>query len=156
MSDFVFNIAKGRAVEFHNRVKLGDPSTARLFLCPVSVAAVTDATIGDCDDFAAVITAGVTERTTNGWVRKTIAAADLTAATPDDTNDRFDVDMLDLTWTAVALAGGVVTDLILCYSSVTSPTTSQMVPIAQYDFPLTPDGSDIVAQVNPSGYFRAA
>jgi hypothetical protein len=154
VADFVFNIAKGRVVELHTRVKLGDPSTSRLFVTPVDVAAVTDATIKDLDDMAAIVTAGVTRRTATGWTQKTVAAADLTAAAPTDASDLFAVDMVDLTWTAVT--AGAVTDLILTYSSVTSPTTAQEVPLAQYDFAITPDGSDVVAQVNTAGYFSAS
>lgn len=154
MADFLYNIAKGRMVELHNRVKNADPTNARLYLIPVDVAAVTDDTLRDIDDFAAVITAGVTERTTGGWNRKTIAAADLTTAVPDDTNDRFDLDMVDQTWTAVT--AGAVTDLILCYASVAAPTNAQLLVLAQYDFAITPDGSDVIAQINTAGYFRAS
>lgn len=154
MADFVFNICKGRGVELHNRVKAGDPSTARLYLIPVDVAAVSDATLKDLDDFAAIITAGVTERAATGWNRKTIAAADLTTGVPNDSNDSFDVDMIDQTWTTVT--AGTVTDLILCYASVSSPTNSQLVPMAQYDYPITPTGVNEVAQINAAGYYRAA
>jgi hypothetical protein len=155
VADIVANIAKGRIVEFHNRVKAGDPSTSRLFLIPIdAAAALTDDEFADSDDFAAVITAGATERTTSGWNRKTIAAADLTALAPDDTNNRFDVDMIDQTWTAVT--AGAVTDLVLCYSSLTSPTNAQLIPLIMFDFAITPDGSDVVAQVNAAGYFRAS
>lgn len=68
MSDIVFNVAKGRAVELANRVKSGDPAAARLYAIPVDRAAVTDATLRDCADFAAVIAAGVTVR--RWWHRR--------------------------------------------------------------------------------------
>lgn len=154
MADFAFNIAKGRVVELTNRVKSADPAASRLYLIPVDVAAVTDATIRDLDDFAAIITAGVTERAATGWSRKTIAAADISAVTPDDTNDWFAVDMIDQTWTAVT--AGAVTDLILCYASVATPTNAQLLPLTQYDFAITPDGSDVLAVVNVGGFFKAA
>jgi len=151
MSDFVFNISKGRAAELYNRVKVGDPAAARLYIIPVDVAAVTDATLKDLDDFAAVITAGVTERTTGGWNRKTLAAADLAALAADDTNDRMPLDAADQTWTAVTT--GAVTDLIFCYSATASPTNAQLVPLTQHDFPTTPDGSDVVATI--ADFYRA-
>lgn len=154
MADLICNIAKGRFVEFNNRVKSGDPAAARLYLIPISAGAVTDATLRDCDDFAAMVTAGITERTANGWNRKTIAAADIAAISPDDTNDRFDVDIPDQTWTTVST--DAVTDLILCYSGTASPTNAQLVPIAVYDFAVTPSGGDITAQINAAGYARAA
>lgn len=155
MADTVCNIVKGRTVELHNRVKAGDPSTARFYLIPIAAGAVTDATLQDCDDFAAMVTAGITELTTNGWNRKTIAAADLNTLSPDDTNNRFDVDIVnDQTWTAVS--SGTSTDLVLCYASVASPTNAQLMPIGVYDFAITPDGSDVVAQINSAGYYRAS
>jgi hypothetical protein len=154
MADFVFNISKGRTAELYNRVDLGDPSTARLFIIPIDAGAITDATIKDCADFAAVITAGVTERAATGWNRKTITAADIVAFAADNTNDRVDLDIPDQTWTAVT--AGAITDLIICYASVTSPTNGQLVPIAQYDFSITPDGSDVVVVINTAGFFRAS
>jgi len=155
MADLVCNISKGQAVELYKRVKNGDPSACRMYLIPIAAGAVTDATLTDCDDFAAMITAGVTELSTNGWNRKTIAAADLaTLPAPDDTNNRYDVDMPDQTWTAVS--SGTSTDLVLCYASVATPTNGQLQPIGVYDFAITPDGSDVVAQVNTAGYFRAS
>ncbi len=153
MADFAYNIVKGRAIELTNRVKVGDPAAARLYAIPVDVAAVTDATLKDLDDFAAIITAGVTERNANNWNRKTIAAADITALTPDDTNDRYDGDFIDLIWTPGPTAGAV-TDIIVCYASVGSPTNSQLLPISQHDFAITPDGSDVTGTV--AVYYRAS
>jgi hypothetical protein len=152
MATLTFNIAKGRVVELHNRVKAGDPAAARLYVIPISRGAVTDAQLTDADDFAAIVTLGVTERTTGGWNRKTLAAADLSTVTPDDTNDRFAVDSIDLVWTAVTT--GAVTDLIYCYASVATPTNAQLLPLTNHDFPITPDGSDVTATV--ADYFRAS
>jgi hypothetical protein len=155
MADFIYNIGKGRVGEYANRVKVGDPAASRLYVIPVDVAAVTDATLKDLDDFAAVITAGVTERNANGWSRITVAAADIAAITPDDVNDRFDYDIVtDPTWAGPT--AGAVTDLILCYASLASPTNAQLQPICQFDFPITPDGSQVIAVVNAAGFFRAA
>lgn len=152
MGDIVFNIAKGRVAELYSRVDLGDPSTARLFVIPVDVAAVTDATLKDFDTFAAIVAGGVTERAATGWNRKTLTAADLAALAVDDTNDRMPLDLGDQTWTAVT--AGAVTDLVICYSSVTSPTDSQLVPLTLHDFPTTPDGSDVTATI--TDFFRAS
>lgn len=153
MADTKCNISKGQVVELHKRVKNGDPTAARLYIIPISAGAVTDAQLADADDFAAMVTLGVTERTANGWNRKTIAAADLNTVTPDDVNDRVDVDIVnDQTWTPTADA---VTDLVLCYSSVASPTNAQLQPIGVYDFSITPDGSLVTAQINSAGYHRS-
>lgn len=152
MGDFTYNVSKGRVAELYNRVDLGDPAAARLYVIPVDVAAVTDATLRDLDDFAAIITAGVTERNANGWNRKTLAAADLATLTVDDVNDRMPADFADQTWTAVT--AGAVTDLIVCYASVTTPTNAQLTPLTLHDFAITPDGSDVVATV--ADFYRAS
>jgi hypothetical protein len=152
MANLVCNISKGRVAELYNRVDAGDPAAARLYVIPIDAGATTDAALTDADDFAAMVTAGVTERTTGGWNRKTLAAADLAAMAPDDTNDRMDLDTADQVWTAVT--AGAVTDLVFCYASVASPTNAQLVPLTVHDFAITPDGSDVTATV--AVFYRAS
>ena len=158
MADFVFNIAKGRVAELHEIVRGGVVAAARLYLVPVTVTTATDAALMDCATLTAVLaTTGISEVTTNGWSRKTIVAGSLSAPAVDNALDKLEVDMADVTWAAPA-AAGPPTDLILCYSAVAQPGggNAAMLPLCQYDFPVTPDGtSDVVAQVNASGYFRA-
>ena len=157
MADLVFNVAKGRVAELYNRVDSNDPANSALVIVPVDVGAVTDATLRDFDTLAAVLGGGVTERTTNGWTRKTLTDVDLAAFAPDDTNDRVDVDIPDQTWTAVALAGGATTDLIICYDNdTTAGTDANLIPLTLHDFPITPDGSDVVAVIAATGFFRAS
>lgn len=152
MGTFVFNIAKGRVAELYNRVDSNDPAASALYIIPVDRAAVSDATLVDLDDFAAVITAGVTERTTGGWNRKTLDDTALSTMTQDDTNDRMPLDAADQTWTAVS--AGTVTDLLFCYASVVTPTNSQLLPLTCHTFAITPDGSDVVATI--TDFYRAS
>lgn len=155
MADIVFNIAKGRVNELVNRVDTNDPANSALIVVPVDVGATSDATIRDFDTLAAVTGGGVTERTTGGWNRKTLTDAALSAPTPDDTNDRQNSYIPDLTWTAVT--AGAVTDLLVCYDSdTTSGTDANIVPLVMLDFAITPDGSDVVAQINSLGFFQAS
>lgn len=155
MADIVFNIAKGRVVELFNRVDANDPANSALVIVPVDVGATTDATIRDFDTLAAVLGGGVTERTTGGWSRKTLTDADITFPAPDDTNDRYDIDIPDQTWTAVT--AGAVTDLIVCYDNdTTGGTDSNLIPLTMHDFAITPDGSDVTAVIAAAGFFRAS
>lgn len=133
---------------------MNDPAAAILTVIPVDVAAVSDATLRDLDDFAAIITAGVTERSATGWNRKTLTDADITMPAPNDAGDSYDIDIADLVWTSVT--AGAVTDIIICYSSVGSPTNAQLLPLTQQDFAITPDGSDVTGVVNAAGFFRAS
>ena len=152
MADFGYNIAKGRVIELLNRVDANDPAASCLYIIPVDVAAVSDATLKDLDDFAAIITAGVTERNANGWSRITLTDTDVALGTPDDSGDQFYADFADPTWTPTA---GAVTDLIVCYASVASPTNAQLMPLTQHDFAITPDGSLVTGNVFASGFFKA-
>lgn len=146
MTSIVPNIAKGRFAELYNRVKLGDPAAARLYVIPIAAAAVTDAQLLDADDFAAMVTLGVTERTANGWNRKTIAATDIVSLAPDDTNDRMPVDLADQSWTPT-VGTDTVSDLVVCYASVASPTNAQLLPIAVLDYVVTPTGATETANI---------
>lgn len=152
MADIVFNIAKGRVAELYNRVDTNDPANSAIVVVPVDVGATSDATIRDFDTLAAILAGGITERTTGGWNRKTLTDADLAAMTPDDTNDRMDLDTADLVWTAVS--AGAVTDLIFCYDNdTTGGTDANLVPLTMHDFPITPDGSDVTGAV--ANFYRA-
>lgn len=156
MADQIFNIALGRIAELYNRVDLNDPANAALIVVVIDSAAA-DATLKDLDTLSAVLADASTAEVTNtNYARKVLADSDLTAFAPDDANDRVDLDIADQTWTAVA-AGDGWTDLLICYDSdTTGGTDANIVPLAQYDFAVTPDGSDITAQVNAAGFFRAS
>lgn len=155
MADFVANISKGRVVELYNRVDSNDPANSVLVMIPVDVAAVTDATIKDFDTFAAVTAGGVTERNANGWARKTMTDADIVAFSPDDVNDRVDLDIPDQTWTAVT--AGNATDVQMHYDNdSTGGTDANLTFLTQHDFAITPDGSDVTAQIAAAGFFRAS
>ena len=140
MGNIIPNIAKGRWAELYNRVDLGDPAAARLYVIPIAAGAVSDATLLDCADFAAMVTAGVTERTANGWNRKTLAAADLSALAADNTNDRMPCDIPDQSWTPTN-AGDTVSDLVICYASVVTPTNTQLLPCYVGDWVITPSSA---------------
>lgn len=158
MADFVFNIAKGRVVEYYNRVENNDPANAALVVVILATAGLeTDAVLRDKDTLADVVSGTTNEVTNSGYARKVLTDADLAALpAPDDVNDRYDVDIPDQTWTAVA-AGDGWSKLLICYDSdTTGGTDANIVPLTAHDFVITPDGSDIVAQINAAGFFRAA
>jgi len=114
MSDFVFNIAKGRVVEYYNRVKGNDPANSALVIVAIDANGDTDATMKDRDDLAALLGGTANEVTNSGYSRKVLTDSDLAALpAPDDTNDRFDIDLPDETGSAV-VAGSGWTGLIVC------------------------------------------
>ena len=158
MADQVFNISKGRVVEFYNRVESSDPTNAAFVLVLLKVAEA-DATLIDYDTLAALLAGSNTEADFTNYARKTLTDADLAALpSPDDSNNRYDVDLPDVTWTT---AGGATNNTlvkaILCYDSdTTGGTDANIVPVAHYDFAATTDASDLTLQWNASGFFRAS
>lgn len=157
MADLVMNIAKGRVTELANRVNLNDPTNSVFIISAWNAGSMTDATVRDYTTVAAIeADANAAEVTNTGYARKTLDQTGGIVVTTDNTNDRVDIDMPDQTWTTVA-AGSDWTDLSVNYDSdSTAGTDSAIVPMTWHDFAVTPDGSDIVAQVNAAGFFRAS
>ena len=157
MADFIFNIAKGRVVEYYNRVKGNDPANSALIIVAIDANGDTDATMKDRDDLGALLGGTANEVTNTNYARKVLTDAELAALpAPDDTNDRYDIDLPDQTWSAIA-AGTAWTDVLLCYDSdTTGGADSGIIPLCCFDFPITPDGSDILLQINAAGFFRAS
>lgn len=153
MANIVFNIAKGRVVEYYNRVKSNDPSTSGLLLVPIESSGLeSDATLIDKDTLADVLSGATNEQTTMG--RKTLTDSDLASLpAPDDTNDRYDVSLPTVTWTAAT--GNAIAKICVCYDSdTTGGTDANIVPLTLFDASVTPDGSDI--QLTGGVFFRGS
>lgn len=157
MADFVYNIAKGRVAELYNRVDTNDPANSALIILILATSGVeSDATLKDLDTVTALVAGTTNEVTNSGYARKVLTDADIVAFAPDDTNDRVDLDIPDQTWTAVA-AGDGWNDLVVAYDNdTTGGTDANIVPCTQHDFVVTPDGSDITAQIAAAGFYRAS
>lgn len=153
MANIVFNIAKGRVVEYYNRVKSNDPTNAALILVPIETSGLeSDGTLIDKDDLAAVLSGATNEQTTMG--RKTLTDSDLAALpAPDDTNDRYDVSLPSVTWTGAT--GNAISKILVCYDpDTTGGADSAIIPLTMFDAVATPDGNDLV--LNSGVFFRAS
>ncbi len=150
MANIVFNIAKGRVTELYNRVKSNDPATARLVLIPIETSGLqADAVLIDLDDVAAVLAGATNEQSTMG--RKFLTDADLAALpAPDDGNDRFDVSLPSVTWTAAT--GNAISKILVAYDPAAG-ADSTLIPLTLFDRAETPSGSDIVLS---AGVFHRA
>lgn len=157
MANFVFNRAKGRVTELAERVNANDPANSVFLVIVINAGATTDAVAMDLDTMAQIeADAGIAEVTNTGYARKVLSEAGGIVITYDDTNDRVDIDVPDQTWTGVA-AGSAWTDVIFAYDNdSTVVAEASIVPMTQHDFAITPDGSDITAQVPSPGFHRAA
>lgn len=153
MANYMFNISKGRFVEFFNRVDSNDPANSAIILVPLS-ATDTEANRQDDDDLATFLAAAPNEQTAGGWVRKTLTDADLAAIAVDDTNNRFPATIPSVTFTGPT-AGNNTVGLFVGYDSdTTSGTDSNIIPICHLDFNVTADGNDVV--INAGDVARAS
>jgi hypothetical protein len=153
MANIVFNIAKGRVVEYYNRVKSNDPANSALILVPIETSGLeADATLIDVDTLAALVAGATNEQTTMG--RKTLTDSDLAALpAPDDGNDRYDISLPTVTWTAAS--GNAISKIAVCYDpDTTGGTDSAIIPLTMFDAVATPDGNDL--QLTGGVFFRAA
>lgn len=143
MTDIVFNIAKGAVAE-----KVRD-SAANLLILLLKTAE-SDATLKRRATVAAVLGAN-TEADFTNYARKTGLTGTVTV---DNTNDRVDVDVADQTWTSAGGgANNTLAKLIVAYEEAAADATR--VPLTGQDFVVTTDGSDLTAQINSAGFFRA-
>lgn len=157
MTDFVFNIAKGRVGGYYDRVDNNDPANSALVAVAINTTA-TDATLIDLDTLAAVIAdANTVEAANTGYARIVLTDADLSGQTPDDANDRSDFDFPDLEFGAITDDDVDWTDILICYDpDTTGGTDANIIPLTCHDFAVTIDGSSITAQLNAAGFFRAS
>jgi hypothetical protein len=153
MANIVFNIAKGRVIELYNRVENNDPANSAIILVPIETTGLeADSVLIDADTLTAVLSGTTNEQTTMG--RKTLTDADLAALpAPDDTNDRYEVSLPTVTWTAAS--GNAISKILVCYDSdTTGGTDANTVPLTMFDFAQTPSGADI--QMTTGVFFRAS
>lgn len=159
MADFIFNISKGRFAEFFNRVDQNDPTNSAIIIMLLASSGVeTDAVLKDVDTVTALVAGATNEATNTGYARKVLTDSDIAAFAADDTNDRVDLDIADQTWTGLANDGtGAISDLVSAYDNdTTGGTDANIIPISQHDFSITPDGSDVTAQIASAGLLRAS
>ena len=160
MADGVFNISKGRGVEFYYRVKNNDPANSAFVIVLLKLAGLeSDDLLNNYDDLAALLAASNDEADFTNYARKTISDAALAAIpAPDDTNNRRDIDLPDQTWASAGGAGNnSLGKALICYDSdTTSPGDAAIVPVSYYDFVVTTTGIDLVLQFATAGFYRAA
>lgn len=156
MADIVFNVAKGRIATYSDLAAANDA----LLIVPIETTGiVADSVMRDYTTLNAILAAASNEQTTMG--RKLVTSGITNA--PDQTNDRVDIDMADLTW--VTATGNAISALVVCYvpdttlGSFLTPDGTRdatAIPLSKHDFVVTPNGGDIVAQIAATGFLRAS
>lgn len=164
-SDFVFNIARGALKYYYyaveNSVVLAtagqftSTANAAFVIVPIETTGIeADDTLNNYDDLAALLAAASNEQTNQS--RKVLTETDLPAVpAPDDTNNRLDLDLgADITYTA--LAGNAIGKFLVCFRPDTASADSAIIPLTAHAVTLTPDGNDVVLQINAAGFWRSA
>lgn len=142
MADFPFTYMLGRLAE---KVDDDDSKLGMLLL----TTADTDDTMQATADIAALLATSAVEDADGSYARKTGITGTVTV---DTGNKRVDVDVPDQTWPA--LSGSDTTDLVTYYEEAAADATR--IPATNHDFAVSVDGSDVTAQVNAAGIWRAA
>ena len=152
MANIVFNIAKGRAIELHDRVESNDPSTSALILIPIETSGLeADSVLIDADTVAAVLAGATNEQTTMG--RKTLTDTELASIpAPVDASDYNERSLPTTVWTGAT--GNPISKILVAYDPNSgSGTDSDLIPMTMFDFAQTPSGADI--QMTGGAYIRA-
>src|SRR3990170_1666520 len=138
MADRVFNIAKGKVARYSML-----PETADALIVVLLKVAETDLTLIDHDDLSVLLAGTSDEADFTNYARKTISAS--VTVTPDDTNERIDVDFPDQTWTSAggALNNNLVDALVTYDNDTGAGTDSNIIPMTLHDFIVTTDGTDL-------------
>jgi hypothetical protein len=146
MANFLFNNVKGEAKAL---CQLPAANDALIVVLLEATGVEADDVLNNADDLAALVSGATNEQTNQA--RKVISAS--VTITVDDTNNWTDVDVPDQTYSG--LAGNAVSDVVFCYDGdTTAGTDSNIRPISQHDFTITPDGSDVTAQIAAAGILR--
>jgi hypothetical protein len=158
MSDFTFNVALGREVEYYQRVDGNDPANSALIGVVIRAAAIeADTTLKDYDTLGAILAAANDEATNSGYARKTWTDADLVAYTVDDANDRIQLFLPTPITFATIGSGDIWAKLLVCYDSdTTSGTDTNIIPVTAHDLLyqgsyVVPNGSNITI-TNTNGF----
>jgi len=165
MPDFQHNIAKGRGTQWVDEIRQTSGFSNAGYVNSGLIVSLwrrgtdTDDILNNHDDIAAMEAAAQPAELTSGvnanYARKTIVDTTPTV-TIDDTNNWVDIDIPDQTWVALGAGGTAITDLSIAFDpDTTAGTDSTLRPWTFHAFAVTPDGSDVTAQIATLGFFRS-
>jgi len=158
MADGVFNISKGRVSEYATRI-LGNDPAASIFTAHLWEGTdITDAAMRDLATVAAIEATTLIEASFTNYASFDITdtVGSLVVAT-DQANDRTEVDAADITWTAAGNgANDTLVRMTISYDAAGTHVDSGVLPCTFYDFDVLTDGSDLTAQFDAAGFYRAA
>lgn len=155
MANFQFNISKGRMVEFCERVNSAD-GTDPGFIITLWTTIAARSVLEDMDDLAEIEAGTSVEAvvgTVTDYVRKNIQAGETAGMLLDDTDNDNAVDFDDIVWSGLGNGNNTaILSLIVVYADdVAGGADSTFIPCTHNDFAITPDDSDVTAQLPVGG-----
>jgi len=160
MSDFGFDVARGREVEFYGRVDGNDPANSAFIILVLALVGLeADDTLRTYADLASLLAASNNEVTNTGYARITLTDASLAAYTVDYTAHTITLPLPTQVYVAVDV-GDTWSKALICYDSdTTSGTDANIIPVTAQDIrlnsaPLVPNGGAITFSW-PSGLLVA-
>jgi len=114
------------------------------------------ATLEDYDTISALLAGSNTESAATNYARLINDDTDLAGSAVDDTNNRHESDMPDQVWSSLGPGNATVRIVTFYDDDSTGGTDANLIPATWHDFVVTPNGGDVTATINASGYFRAA
>lgn len=154
MANLVFNQALGAMAAWFKRVDDNDPAGAVLRIFIIDNNAETDANMKDADTMTALFALLANEVTNTNYVNIALDDTDV-AFTVDDGGDQVELDFADQTFSSIA-SGDAWTDLVVAWDETGADNDALTIPGTLHDFVVTPDGSDITAQLDAAGFYRAS
>lgn len=168
MANFVFNVARGRMRQFYDAVDTNSATTQGGIISTANSVFVVvlietsgleaDATLADHDNLS-VLLAGTSNEPTGGtYVRKLLSDTDLAASAETDATNVLDLDIPDIVWTALTTTGNAaISKLLICFDGdSTAGADTAIIPLTAHDFVVTPDGTDVTAQIAATGFYRSS
>lgn len=148
MAAITFNISLGKAAYYGGLPAVGDSLIAVLLQ---STGLVSDATLRDYDDLAAILAGASEEATFTGYSRQALTNVTVTV---DDTNNRVDIDCDDITWSPTS--SQALGKIAICYVPSAGAVDSAIIPIFADDFAVTVSSGTVTYQVASGGFYRAS
>lgn len=150
---FTFNIAKGRVVEFFNRVDKNEPSGSVIVVVPMKELN-TKSEGQDSDTLAAVEALGSFAEQKEGWERVVLTDANIASIAVDDANDRFPATLPEVEFNEPT-SGKNLQGFLICYDPKAGEgEDSEIIPLTAHAKTVTADGNDVI--IKEGEVFRAS
>jgi hypothetical protein len=150
VTDFVFNVAKGKVAYYATLPAAADA----LIVVPIETTSIeADETLKDYDTLSALL-AGASNEQTSNMSRQTLASVTVTVS--DTAGENWvQVDAADPVFAAAT--GNAISAVVICYDGDTGAgTDADIIPLVKLDAVATPASADLTVQFPSGGFYRGS